>query len=449
MSASEAPVLLGRICSAWRVISLSTPRLWARLHVAAPTFFRDWTDEALFQRKVAQRLEITKTWLGRSGNCSLSISVEGPAGSSHTARFLEALTPFVSRWQNIAFTVPLSTLQIISDLEAQAPALETVTFDHHSHGRTGPADREWGPFWILGGARIRSFSIPGTTFLPERFPLRWNQLTTLSIGGPGWAVSKALKSETILRTISCCSELRCCKLLVIDTDPSPGPNVTLRPVIELPFLHTLDLRCASYVIPAVTLLLGRLSLPRLHDFTFCGPKGHRDQESPSLTDFFMRTTCLEILDIDCSIFSKSSLLENLRVFPSTIRRLAVRDLPAGRESQRGFGDDALSVLTPASQPGTFVCPALRHFSIKHTCVSDEALLRFITARMNSPRTLTHVACNFDRRVTVNILPSLEQFIQTGLDVSLNYIEPPPAQFSPWQGLPDAPMTVWRAPSPLH
>ncbi|KAJ7134865.1 hypothetical protein C8R44DRAFT_563163, partial [Mycena epipterygia] len=28
MSASEAPVLLGRICSAWRNISLSTPHLW-------------------------------------------------------------------------------------------------------------------------------------------------------------------------------------------------------------------------------------------------------------------------------------------------------------------------------------------------------------------------------------------------------------------------------------
>ncbi|KAJ6594553.1 hypothetical protein B0H19DRAFT_900769, partial [Mycena capillaripes] len=28
MSAQEAPIILGRICSSWRTISLSTPRLW-------------------------------------------------------------------------------------------------------------------------------------------------------------------------------------------------------------------------------------------------------------------------------------------------------------------------------------------------------------------------------------------------------------------------------------
>ncbi|KAJ6594657.1 hypothetical protein B0H19DRAFT_912125, partial [Mycena capillaripes] len=36
MSASEAPVLLGRICSSWRAISLSTPRIWARIHIVEP-----------------------------------------------------------------------------------------------------------------------------------------------------------------------------------------------------------------------------------------------------------------------------------------------------------------------------------------------------------------------------------------------------------------------------
>ncbi|KAJ7480606.1 hypothetical protein FB451DRAFT_1030980, partial [Mycena latifolia] len=36
MSAVEAPVLLGRICSAWRAISFSIPCLWSRLNIVEP-----------------------------------------------------------------------------------------------------------------------------------------------------------------------------------------------------------------------------------------------------------------------------------------------------------------------------------------------------------------------------------------------------------------------------
>ncbi|KAJ6564866.1 hypothetical protein DFH09DRAFT_1475317, partial [Mycena vulgaris] len=36
MHTSEAPLLLGRICSAWRAISLSTPTLWSSLHLVVP-----------------------------------------------------------------------------------------------------------------------------------------------------------------------------------------------------------------------------------------------------------------------------------------------------------------------------------------------------------------------------------------------------------------------------
>ncbi|KAF7376788.1 hypothetical protein MSAN_00096100 [Mycena sanguinolenta] len=67
MSASEAPVLLGRVCSAWRAILHTTSRLWSRLHVVEPLWSPDDPTSSSFEEKVAQRLEITHTWLSRSG----------------------------------------------------------------------------------------------------------------------------------------------------------------------------------------------------------------------------------------------------------------------------------------------------------------------------------------------------------------------------------------------
>ncbi|KAJ6537311.1 hypothetical protein DFH09DRAFT_1178438, partial [Mycena vulgaris] len=77
MSAREAPVLLGRICSAWRAISLATPRLWASLHVVEPSRSYPTSSDALFEAKWTQRLETAKTWLSRSSQCPLLISMEG------------------------------------------------------------------------------------------------------------------------------------------------------------------------------------------------------------------------------------------------------------------------------------------------------------------------------------------------------------------------------------
>ncbi|KAJ6594625.1 hypothetical protein B0H19DRAFT_1096263 [Mycena capillaripes] len=84
------------------------------------------------------------------------------------------------------------------------------------------------------------------------------------------------------------------------------------------------------------------------------------------------------------------------------------------------------------------CPALQHLSIAHcSSISDTALLHFITAKMGQfPTTLTHVDVQFDRHMTLDILPNLKAF--TALDISITHLLPPPSQFSPWQGLIHAP-----------
>ncbi|KAJ7270660.1 hypothetical protein B0H12DRAFT_1229156 [Mycena haematopus] len=64
--------------------------------------------DAVYNRKMEQRLENTKTWLGRSGQCPLSISLQGIVGlkPNATAQFTQAFIPFAARWQHVDFTIP-------------------------------------------------------------------------------------------------------------------------------------------------------------------------------------------------------------------------------------------------------------------------------------------------------------------------------------------------------
>ncbi|KAJ7844769.1 hypothetical protein B0H14DRAFT_2358444 [Mycena olivaceomarginata] len=57
MSSAESPLLLCHVCRTWRAIALSTPRLWASLHVVVPKNI-----SALSRINGA-----TLTWLSRSG----------------------------------------------------------------------------------------------------------------------------------------------------------------------------------------------------------------------------------------------------------------------------------------------------------------------------------------------------------------------------------------------
>ncbi|KAF7376859.1 hypothetical protein MSAN_00103400 [Mycena sanguinolenta] len=435
MSASEAPVLLGRVCSSWRAISHTTPRLWSSLHVVEPLQNLADPTSASFEEKVARRLEITQTWLGRSGQCPLSISLQSapdgtsPTGSPTTSmQFMETLISFAHRWQHIQFTAPRSLLlKVMSHFDAEVPLLESVTFHTQGHNRLRSS---WGPFNMLRGARISSLSIPAAIFLPENLPLRWGQLTNLSIGGH--KVPVTMTSDALLRVISNCPELRCCKLMVHDPNGIELP-IPEHPIVELPFLHTLAIHCVAGVAPTVSNLLMRLSLPELRDFAMFGSV----QDCPTLGNFLARLVRLESLRIDINMFSQASLLETFHTLPPSIRRLWISDINHPWGQSDTDLDEMLAVLTTSPE----LCPLLQHLSIDSGInLSDRAVLLFITSRMQeSPPTLNRVDINFGRQVVVDIMPDLRTFIETGLAVSLVYLPLQTSQDSPWLGLSDAPV----------
>ncbi|KAJ6493852.1 hypothetical protein DFH09DRAFT_1104393 [Mycena vulgaris] len=388
-----------------------------------------------FEEKVAQRLETTKGWLDRSGQCPLSISLESshdhPPGTSsptsqQTRRFLQVLIPFASRWQHISFSTPPLVLDALSLLtEADVPILKTVALN-----RTFM----W-LFGILRGAQINSFSMSGSNFSASELPLRWSQLTALSITAPPWTITASMTSETILNAISRCPALRKCKQMVND-----GPSAEIQsvhPIREFPFLHTFELHCVSSVASTFKLLLDRLSLPKLQKFTLHGHNAEAalpmETHDPSpLNNFFMTSTRLESLRIDTDTFTKSSLLEFIRRLPPSMQHLRIQDTSRGWPAllTPSLDDEVLAVLTPSPGLPPPHCPRLKTIFVDYCdSISDAALLRFITAR------LAPIESQLD------ILPSLQPLIQSGLDVSITHLSPVSSHFSPWLGLSDAPALV--------
>ncbi|KAF9560424.1 hypothetical protein CPC08DRAFT_636652, partial [Agrocybe pediades] len=73
MHASEAPLLLGRVCSDWRKLAMSTHELWSKLHIVPPTvnYALPLSSIKAFKRK----RRLVKMWLDRSGACPLSLSI--------------------------------------------------------------------------------------------------------------------------------------------------------------------------------------------------------------------------------------------------------------------------------------------------------------------------------------------------------------------------------------
>ncbi|KAJ6586295.1 hypothetical protein DFH09DRAFT_977891 [Mycena vulgaris] len=444
MNAAEAPVLLGRICSSWRTISLSTPRLWSSLHIPVPVNLSD-SDSTLYREKLLQRLETTKAWLSRSGECGLSISFQSPyhVFDSDIAPLvhpiLQALLPFASRWEHIKFKSRYSHLVTLSHLTAaEVPALKSVVINETTLGHGIQVDS----FPLLGGSGISSISLSGTTFNPLKLPLRWNSLIDLSIK----AVS-VITSELTVQLLSQCPALRTCQLQVWGS-PETGTGVVGKPLVECAFLHTLDLEISGGLMFAFRELFPRISFPGLRHLQLHVSSSNDDGDISYTPSLFAAAPHIESLTINLDPLSRSSLIDFLRGLPPTIRKLRIEDpAPYGPYGLRSlFDDSVLEALTPSpSSPAAHCFSGLQDLEIRGgPSFSDEALLHFIRSGMTAGAlsALKRVAIPFFRQIQLDILPDLQPFINAGLQLELTYDPPIEWSFSPWEGLVDDPRRVY-------
>ncbi|CAK5272284.1 unnamed protein product [Mycena citricolor] len=555
MSTTEAPLLLGRVCSSWRDISLSTPRLWSKLHIVHPTSvsyhnYGGAPDLSKDRARLAKRIHATKIWLGRAGECPLSISYDVDHACMSPAAIIDLLVLYAYRWHTIDMLITSEGVARLMELtEQDVPMLTSVTlkpimatasppmllgpnqFLNFNVGPPvaagpgpgpifnlvpapgqgpvpappapppppGPAAGgvnaaavqaaaafngliNWGapanqraspPDWtqlrLLHGARVRRFGISSSSVVPFGLPLRWEQLTSLSVLSPG-RVSAAFNlmaigsttdlpepnANLILRTLAECPQLRHCKLTVRDVDETLFDGE-----IYMPHLQTLELHFyRTSIVTDPFRLLRHLSAPNLRSFAIrsSSSSAFQDPSAPgktiakSVLQLLAGTPVLEQAHFFAEI-PASGVQSLLHALPATVTNLILHDMShtlAFQQAQPATTGPALpsmpaivfQELISDGDPSLNILPSLSFLSVSTFDMAPDLLLqKCILSRAGHG--LRQVFGRFGRPLAYNIatLPEMKPFVQSGsLKLMFEYVPDNMAAMedSPWRGLPDAP-----------
>ncbi|KAJ6564911.1 hypothetical protein DFH09DRAFT_473602 [Mycena vulgaris] len=383
MHTSEPPLLLGRVCSAWRTISLSTPMLWSSLHVVVPPHYIRPLDgvEPPANAIVAQRCEGLRTWLQRSGDCPLSISLFNESTMNMiTQDFLGIILSYSRRLRSITLIrvadeslSPLQTLQ-----PEDVPLLEAINIVDDGWGAV---ESEYLAFCAVP-PNLRALSLKCNS--GQRLPMcSWTQITTLSLECR--VAFFTLNLGKVMELVEQCFNLQSCRLAfpsergsMLGLSAAPSP-------VTLPHLHTLSLTAASainlpfnlarimgsFVTPALkTLAIHNLQNPRRRRGSADGPVSSESDVMLAIDELVERSSCaLSALRVDEAMGDVESLLRCLRRLPGLVKLDLAPLNPLSSPSVELMPIlDALIAASSSTEPP--LCPKLTHLRLKHCDTSD-------------------------------------------------------------------------------
>ncbi|KAF8175460.1 hypothetical protein K438DRAFT_2022889 [Mycena galopus ATCC 62051] len=271
-----SPLVLCRVCRHWRAIALSTPALWKAISVA----LRDPDD---FQ---IEKIELLKTWIGRSGNCPLSLSLTGPTSSPVVEQLIEAAIAHCNRWERLDVLIPFDHLHL---LKGEMPLLHDLAI--------GPIDLRHDIDFTLplfeSAPQLRH-AVLSSCFLNSTIRLPWAQLTHLE--------AKCLYEHECTDILRDAPSLVTCTLSVCcsDEDIVIGPTVPVHMHLSKVVLLAEDPDVRLWIV------LDCLTMPALRRLQVAEPCVTLE----SLVAFVSRSQCS---------------LDELRVTDATLAESAFRD----------------------------------------------------------------------------------------------------------------------------
>ncbi|KAF7324828.1 F-box domain-containing protein [Mycena kentingensis (nom. inval.)] len=468
MVANEAPLLLTRICSAWRSVALSSPRLWARFHVQVPFRTQSDVDRESAQAIFQWRLTTTKLWLERAHSVPLTISLYCDTNFDLMDRklpeswpeypFLATLLNVASRWEDITLNLPEKMFDAPAFMALKPPTFLNSAALPSPHGYTTQTIRgRWRP---LLSSKLRHC-------------VHWSALTELSISNPSWQHEFTL--ETLLMfAIPACPALVSLAISIYEYgDAKPPPEQPL----EAPHLQSLTLYIHN--TPSSPLrCLRYLSLPRLRDLRVLSAQQlsvGRKLDALDIERFFATSSNLKSICFDADCLRKKLLSVLIRALPPSVRRFGVHQnviferedlFPDGELESEGNGeeiqqpsdestdDDNSSQMGSGSSDADeddvqeedyrVLCQSLDDDNlallsktipdlvelviVNVQTITDAAILDFLLAGKQTLKKVLLKVRRMPSSPTVDILghPAIRSAVESSqIDLSLNY--PPPSQ----------------------
>ncbi|KAJ7601143.1 hypothetical protein C8J56DRAFT_27246 [Mycena floridula] len=423
---TDAPLLLGRVCRSWRELTMSTPQLWASIHVRFT--------ENLEPITVQRRCDEAQIWIGRSGICPLTVKVGNNGCTSPiVVEFIQSLTRFSTRWRSIELEAAADWLiPLMSLSQSDVPRLEKFSHSQLQNRHrntitmTGSTDCEkpWVSLAILGGERLcdltlqnRMVANPEVLFISK---IKFRRLTrlTLEVGGRSTL-------EFVADIFTRCPNLVACCIKITQQMMHGHPVTTgghFAPITH-PCLSTFDLTVGrGYSNNSVEDFFSNLHLPQLSSFKL--NIGFPYPVSSWVSVVQSSSVSVENLAISFAAVQHESVLKYLHNSTS-IKRLRITD--PGSYEAIGIHDrhDMMSLL-PINNFGDIACPNLEVLELHGIrTFTDSAFVEFVRQHaafrnIGGNRQLKAVHAIFHRRADIRVLSQLEDLITAGLSLSISY-----------------------------
>ncbi|KAK6992923.1 hypothetical protein R3P38DRAFT_3078369 [Favolaschia claudopus] len=403
MSAKEAPLLLGRICSAWRSFAFKMPRLWTSLHL--PVSF--------VCASITRRAAVME-WLGRSAELPLTVSlVMQSSNSAYNTGLVTSLLPLSYRWRAFyASNLMPQHCLLLSDVHA--PLLEQlrISIAEPLDATHAPTFLSSNIFQTMKNGNIH-FSASLVARLIPTTPFTWNHITSLALmqsGGAGVDITPGLA----YRLLQGCKNLRVlsCRLIWRAATQSPIPD---EPLI-LPSLLCLRIQRESPLswIP-ISALLGKLTMPALRVLSV------PDSQIGVYADYLEHTavTSPQLTSLNIGVSHTKTpaiILETIQLFPG-LKKLS---LTLTQNGMTVNGGRILLILTPGADSRPL--PPLEELRLD--CPGGfnvKAWVEFLEKNLEYGTALRRFGLRVEAPATRAIDRDIERFSNSGIALEIEYV----------------------------